>query len=232
MVVDRKPSKGKYVAAFFITSLIFLLGLTIGLVVDNERVRALENANRMQNLDYESIQFQYLFMNSLESSGNTTCVVLQKTIENSMKDLSKSLEDIQNYDKESNFNDDEFDLISRKYILDNLKYWLFAERAKKECDFDAVTILYFHTSSNCPNCPDQGTVLTYYKEKLQDRILIFPIDISSDAPEVNVLRARYNITELPSIVVDDKVYVGLVNRKDIANIICRYYDDKPDFCEK
>ena len=230
----RESSGKRYFVAFVITFMVFVLGLSIGLVVDNERVRSIENQNKEQSLRYESMQFQYLFINTLNSSGDS-CVVLEKTIENLMKDLSESLADLESYNQDSDFNKDKFKILSRQYIIDNLNYWLFAEKAKKECGIDIVTVLYFFDSKNCPTCDNQqGPILTFYKKQLENRLLIFPLDLANekDEPSLSVLRAKYNITELPSIVVGDKVYGGLVGKRDFANITCHDYADKPDFCER
>ena len=42
MVVKRKISKTRYIAAAIITLLIFIPGLLLGMIIDNERVRSLE----------------------------------------------------------------------------------------------------------------------------------------------------------------------------------------------
>ncbi len=227
----RARSNKKYIVAFFITSLVFALGLSVGLVVDNERVRSIENQNKMQNLDYDSMQFQYLFMNTLNSSAEA-CIVLESTLENIIKDLSESLADIEAYNEESDFNKDKFDLLSRQYTLDNLRYWLFAEQAKKDCGLDIVTVLYFF-DDKCTECNIQGTILTFYKKQLDKQLLIFPLDLNNEEEERSllVLKARYNITSVPSLVINDKVYQGVISKKNFANIICHDYVEKPDFCE-
>ena len=161
MAIKRKISKGKYIFALILTLIIFVLGLALGMLFDNLRVNWAEGENKKQEVDYLSLQFQYLYLTTLKDK-NASCSVLHSAMEESIMDLSKSLDTFIKYKEETKINKERYGQIGRNYILDNLKYWLFAKKTKEECDLDVVNILYFYSENNCPTCPNQGVILTYF----------------------------------------------------------------------
>jgi len=228
MVGERKVSKHKYLIAAAVALLIFSLGIMLGMVVDNERFRWVINKGEEQDVSYQSLQFQYLYLNTVIGSDNESCTVLRAQLEDTLSDLGSTLDKLVNFQQDSSLNKDDFDLIKRKYLVDNLEYWLFAQKAKRLCKSDLVTILYFYSGTKCDICPNQGVVLTYYKKKYEDRLLVFPIDVDLEPKEpiIKILRKRYQIYNYPSIVVEDKMYEGVVEKDALGGIICDNFIDK------
>jgi len=233
-MVERKISKHKYLLAGVITLLIFLLGMSLGLVWDSKRVQWAEKENKQRDLDYQSLQFQYLYLSTLQKQGqNETCSVLYTTLEQSVKDLGQTLDALIAYQKESSMNDEEYRLLERDYILDNFRYWLFAKQVQETCEKDIVTILYFYTKYDCGECNDQGTLLTHFKKIFKDSLLVFPIDteIKNDEISISLIEARYNITKYPSIVIKDRKYEGLIEIERLENLICSSFKKKQPECK-
>jgi hypothetical protein len=213
--------------ALVIAGLIFCLGVALGFIIDGQRIQWMQYQSQEQKSDYESLQWQYLFLTSARDK-EQTCVVLQATLEKSIIDLGGSLEKIQSYKKDSQINQKDYEIIERSYIIDNLKYWLLASKTKTECGEDYVIILYFFSEKNCPNCPDQGVILTHYKQKYETKLLVFPInlDLANTETSLRILESVYNITKLPSIVVEDKKYEGVVPLETVGKIICDNMQNK------
>lgn len=226
MKIKRKISWGRIFAAFLITILIFGLGIFMGLLFDYQRVQWSERESKQQKIDYESLQWQYLFLTSTEDK-EQMCILLKTSLDKSIVDLGESLDKIQSYKEQSQINDIDYKLIERTYLIDNLKYWLLATKTKKECGANYVTILYFY-SDKCEICPDQGIILTYFKKKYDDNVLIFPIntDMEKDESSMKVLTQLYNVSVVPSIVVEDQKYEGVISTEQLGKIICNEFQDK------
>ncbi len=227
MKIKRNFSKTRIFLALIITLLIFTLGLTLGLLLDTQRIQWSERESKQQKADYESLQWQYLFLTSTEDK-EETCILLKAAFDKSVTDLGESLDRIQSYRKQSQINDEDYVLIERAYIIDNLKYWLLARQYKQECGGEYAIVLYFFSEKNCPICPDQGVILTHYKKIYEEKLLVFPIntDLETQESSVKILQNRYNITELPSIVVGNKKYSGVVDMESLSEIICSNFNDK------
>ena len=95
------------------------------------------------------------------------------------------------------------------------------------CDIDRLALLYFYSAEYCANCPDQGVILTYFKKKYEDQLLVFPInvDLAQDESVIKFLLESYNISAYPSVVVGETVYSGVVATKEqLAKDICEGLD--------
>ncbi|MFH1641813.1 MAG: hypothetical protein ABIC04_02845 [Nanoarchaeota archaeon] len=229
--MKRKISKDKYFIAFFLTTIIFILGLSLGMLFDNLRIKSVEIDNKVMEVNYLSLQFQYLYLTSLDDT-NASCSVLRTATENAIDDLGESLQTFIRYKEESKINKDLYELVGRKYILDNLKYWLFTKKTKEKCDLDVVSILYFYSSENCPICPNQGVILTYFKKIFQDKLLVFPIDVDyeDNEPIIATLKNQYGITTYPTLIIEDEKYEGVINNKELKKIICLSYKYEEELC--
>lgn len=232
MVVERKISKQTYVFAAIFTVLIFSLGVSLGIIFDYQRLNWINQLTKEYDVDFRSLQFQSLYLSNLERD-NASCSVLSASLEDAVADLGYSLDRVLEYEKQSKIGGNGFDLIKRRYLLDNLRYWLFAREAKKLCDFDVVNILYFHSIDDCDTCPNQGVLLTYFKKIFGDRLLVFPIniDIEDEEPSIRMVKKRYDIEELPTIIIEDKKYEGIVERNELGRLICKGFKTKQKGCE-
>ena len=236
MVVKRRKSTYKYVIAGLLTLLIFGLGISLGMLLDNERVQWLEEREEQRDLDYESLQFQYHYLSTLKKT-NESCKVLKTTLEKSLKELDVTLDKLTSYKKGSDLNVDDYERLQRRYILDNIEYWLFAKQAKKECDnVDLVTILYFYSGKHCKRCSEQGVALTHYKKIFEEKLLVFPLDIDLEEkePMITILKSQFDITDtsVPTIIVEDEKFKEVVQIKELGEIICSSFKSEYPGCSQ
>jgi len=226
-MVKRKVSREKYVFAFLITALIFMLGLLLGLVVESKRIDYILFKDQEQRLDLQSLQLQYQFTNQFSEENN--CEALMRTFDTNLKSLEATRIRVENYRRDTSFNKREFDLLKREYILSQMNYWLLYSRARKLCDLDSATVLYFFADEEkCPNCEKQAVILTWLKYKLNMKLLtfVFDGDYATTEPMIKLLTDVYNVTEFPTLVINNKRYVDFTNRKSILSEICPTYNDK------
>ena len=215
----RAISKDKYITAGIITLLIFFLGVTLGLVIEDHRYNLVEEINQEQDVQYLSLQLQYLYLNSFSNYNN--CPILSATLKESIQDLSDSLSEVISYEEENNVEKGRQRKVMRRYILDNLRYWLLAQESKSKCDLDIVPIIYFY-ATDCPSCPNQGTILTYFKQLFGEQVLVFPInlDFRFEEPMVEIVMTQFNISKYPTLIIDNKKYEGVVKSEQLQSIIC------------
>ena len=223
MVVSlRKIEKERYIAAGVITAFIFLMGMLVGLMADIQKVNYAESVVQRQDVEFESLQLQYLYLQYLPKKD--VCPVIGKILENNLKTLQPILEKLIEYEENNKKGGEEYDLLKRKYILANIRYFVLAEKSREECDADIVTVLYFY-DKNCGVCPTQGFILSHLKSILQDRFLVFPFDASYDKePMINVLVTQYNVTVFPTLVINGKERVeGFRTEKELLEVVCPLY---------
>ena len=223
-MVKRTLSKEQYVVTAFLTLVVFLLGISLGMILSNERMKWAEETVRDQEVTFQSLQFQYLYLDSIEEDNNS-CVVLHASLEDALSVLGFSLDTFLEYKKQMKIQRDTNNAVERRYLLDNLRYWLLAKRAKKACGLDLVNILYFYSENECDICPDQGVILTYFKKKFEENLLIFPInaDLQENEPMIEILLKQYNVTTFPSIVIEETKFEDVIGKNTLGSILCELY---------
>ncbi|MFH1071938.1 MAG: hypothetical protein V1743_00750 [Nanoarchaeota archaeon] len=220
---NRPYKKRRYVAAFFITLLIFILGNLVGIVIESKRVNVIEQKSQLQRLDYESLQVQYLYMNQLIQERD--CDAMSKAFESNVRSLEDARLKLETYEQDSLLYKQDFEVLRRNYVLAQIRYFLLAKQTKELCKKDIVSVLYFFSSKEeCPDCEEQAFVLTYFKKLLKDNILIFSFDgRMEDEPMILLLKERYNVTSYPTIVVEGVRYEGLFNKNKLQKELCKQY---------
>lgn len=224
-MVKRIINWKKHFLALFITLVIFIVGILVGVRLSDERVVYTQNIVAQQKLEYESLQLQLLYL----SENKENCDLLFSTLERNLYDLEQQRLRLEQFISSSN--DEEYDLIKNEYLLTEIRYWMLAKDAREFCDADFVPILFFYLrNEDCELCSTQGHILTYVKDKLKQSVLIFSLDVASDDPMIKLLKNSFNVTITPSIVIDDKLYEGLTEKELIFEDACSHFVNPPSFC--
>jgi len=226
----RKISKDKYIIATFLTLGIFFLGLLLGFVIEAKRVSYIRMLSQEQELDFTSLQLQYQYIDQLNQEDD--CDAVLKTSDNYIESLESARLKLESYNEVQKISKQDFEILKREYILSQLNYWLFSTKTKELCDADAVILLYFFsTDEKCPRCEQQAFILTYLKKKLDDKILTFALDSEYiEEPMITLLKERYDVTEFPTLVIEDAKYVGLTSKEAILKEICPHYKAEVKEC--
>ncbi|TKJ17362.1 hypothetical protein CEE44_02400 [Candidatus Woesearchaeota archaeon B3_Woes] len=226
---ERVISKRRFALSLILTSFIFLIGILVGYTLTAERTDYLEEISYKQKIDYESLQLQSLYLDL--SATNVSCHIFNKILETSLNDVGKAQSKVDFYIQETSKKS--YTELKRGYLLAQIRYWLLNQKIKENCQAEHVSVLYFYSNEECVECGAQSTVLSYLKEKLKDRLLVFSLDADfRNEPMVGVLKQTYNITKIPSVVIEDSVFDKLIGKDDLIQEICKNYKEKPELCVK
>jgi len=222
----RKFEKRKYIIAFIITLAIFLLGFFLGFVMDLQRVNYFQEITDKQKLDLNSLQLQYEL--AQEEPFSESCGAFEVLFQRFMTDLEYNRQRIDTYQEQANIKSEDFQNLKREYMLSQIKFWQISRNLEKFCpqNYDFVTVIYFYSDEvSCSDCVNQANVLDYYKRVLKDKILIFSIDETFKDREsiIELFKATYNITQYPTLIIDDKVYSSMIDKAELKNILCSGY---------
>ncbi|MFT4297950.1 MAG: hypothetical protein ACMXX5_02050, partial [Candidatus Woesearchaeota archaeon] len=114
--------------------------------------------------------------------------------------------------------DPEIIQMKKYYSLLQIRHWLLFSKAQEMCDVDLGIILYFYSNEKCPDCNTQGNVLTSFRKKYADEIKVYAFDVDLDDPAVATLVDIYNVSQVPTIVYNDYVFVGFTGMQRLENI--------------
>ena len=227
----RKINKRFYGLAGIITIIIFLFGLSLGILIESERVNYVEGNRNYEKVEYESLQVQYLYLSYLSTSGRgESCEAFAATLNQYIKRTDDTRIKLEDYIAKGNVYTEEFRLLKREYIQSQMNYWILAMKTKELCKTDYVTVLYFH-STDCPDCANQGYVLDYMKKLFDDRLLVFAFDTNfTEEPMIDLLKSTYHIEKTPTVIIENDTYEGFVSKDTLMKSVCTKYQQKPKEC--
>lgn len=223
--MPRQLTTRIYIFSFLASLLIFSFGLTIGLLIEKERLQTIERISLEKEVNLKSLQLQQSYI----KDGNVNCEALNTILGSNIKTLSDAMDKVIDYNKRGIIDSEDFRLQLQNYFLTEIQFFLLTKEVKERCQTDAVTILYFH-NEEIQNT--QGYVLDYLKTIFGSKLMVFSFDVNfQEEPMVSVLLKTYSITQFPSIVVDDKLYSGGATRDELFSYLCQRIKDIPKECD-
>ncbi len=208
---NRTLSTKRYLFAFIITTSIFLIGILLGSYLTTKKVAALRDLQqdlRTQLLSYD-LQSSLLTENVCVFNEQETLVEELSTLADRLTAMEEQL---------GNSNPDVLSL-KRYYSLLEIRHWLFLKKLNNVCSARSTFILYFYADdTSCPSCQSQGYILSYLRQKYP-LLRVYSFDIRINDPALATLKSLYNITAVPSIVVNEKTYARYLQRDELETIL-------------
>jgi hypothetical protein len=209
--VKKRIEKAKYIATFSLATLILLIGIIIGQLVAEQKVKEFLTIS-------QELRLSLLGMDTQEKLAKEfLCNVdIWKLTENKIK-LGQKIEFLEGkFGKE---NKDVKELL-KEYTLLSIRQWLLLKEFKEKCNKTLVIILFFYSNErNASLSEAQGYILDYIYHKYGKPISIFAFDYELENPALDVLKKIYGITVVPSIVVNEKTYLGFREKAEVEAII-------------
>jgi thiol-disulfide isomerase/thioredoxin len=222
--MERKISRARYVIVFFLTAIIFSLGIFIGGTLEELRVKSLYLSLQEQDVEYNDVLTERYFIEHLvnQAKKNIDCNFLMEAYRNSIRHLDTAREKLDSYMDSSFIKQKQYEMIKGRYADMQINYWLLFKKIKSLCPSDSYSILYFYKEGkDCPKCEDQGVHLMYVKQKLKGKVMVFSLDADRSGPNA-LLVDRYHIfnREYPVLIINDSVH-GYMTNEQIFSLLCK-----------
>lgn len=212
-----------FIKVGIITTIVFISGILFGLVVGGERVSELEKTIINLNNNINNAELQFLFFDVMGK--NASCQYLIKEAGNLGDEAEQLGREVELFENSRKIDEKSFHQLKMRYTSVLIRDWLMLEKIKKTCEGNYITLLYFYSNKQCDKCQEQGIILSYLKEKLKDRFLVFAIDSDLELQIVKMLKDAYSVQEYPTLVINGEVYPGFMDIQEIKNITCNYNKD-------
>jgi len=214
----RSIDWARYIISFVITAAIFGTVLYISQVATAKRINEIKSIQDKIAIDLLSSETQFSLLASGAACNEDGNSVLAPEIEKLGERLSYM---------EDQLGTDNSDVIGLKkyYSLLQIKDYLLTKELSQKCGFKTVSIIYFYSNNDCPECTRQGYVLTALHEAYPT-LRIYAFDANLDLSAIKTLQTVTKAPEsVPSMIINGKVYTGFKTLEEIESKLPKTFID-------
>ena len=200
----------KYVLTFLITAMIFLTAIVLSRYFSNRKIASLKDMEDKIATDIMSSKAQYDLL------AESSCKDLSgDLLSQELNVLAQKL----TYTEETlGKNSPDYLKLKTYYTLLQINDYLLMKKISAKCNIKLVFILYFY-STDCPECEQQGYVLTYLR-RLYQNWRIYSFDYNLDNPALRALISVYKVKgTTPAMVINGKVYNGFMDKDKLESTL-------------
>ncbi len=207
-----------FLEAFLVATFLFTFGILVGIFIENARANAVEN--NFITLETDILDAKLIS----DLIGKSECgLAIQKNIEFADRVFWEA-QQLTKYE-DSNQITEIIKIQHKKYDLLRARIWINSIDIKERCDTDYHNIVYFYEYDN-PSLTKKAkqevisNLLMDIKEEQGENILLLSLAGDIDSPSIDLLKNKYNITELPVILIDENIKItDLETKEDITKYL-------------
>ena len=203
----------RYTLALVISLVIFLSGFLASNTLTNKKLESLQNVENDISLNILSSETEYDLLNEVDCSNFNNQTTLTKEI----GALADNLSILEN----NNQNDPRIISAKERYSVLLIKDYLLSKRLATKCGTKPGFVIYFYGNADvCPECVKTGFALSSLRQDYE-KLRVYAFDYNLDLPLIKTLANIYGVKaeQLPAVVINNKMYVGLNNKKEIDDLL-------------
>jgi hypothetical protein len=213
-------SKHSFWIAFVFTIIIFSLGLIFGYFIEHNRSDSVEFSLMRSEITLTDEQIR----NDQIFNSEVSCEIAEKNTFEFADRIYNEAVKLEEYDSRSTFGR-VLKTVHKRYDLMRVMLYNEGKYLREECNSSIHVVVYFFSyDEQDVDVRAQQTayarVLTDLKEEFHSEILLVPIAGNLELSSVDLIMDEYNITKMPSILIDDGIVVDDINElSNIENIV-------------
>lgn len=209
-----------YLKAALLTLLVFVSGIAVGWYLDETRVSFVKSKIDELEVSFSNLALEEEFYRSVVTDSKILCNIYISKANDLALQAGKLGSYLESFREISKFSLHNIESLKDRYFILNLQLWLYMRKLREGCNYNATTILFFYTSVNkCDDCIAQGIVLDQLKKKDPNKYMIFAIDVDSKLGIVNALKVYFNVTQVPTLIVNERQKLeGFVPKQELEEI--------------
>lgn len=217
-MVAREHYRSLFISTVILTTVVFVIGVFVGYWIDRSRTGDVVNTFRINELDAQSYQIEQEFF---ELFGEYSCELASRRLSEMAHDLGEIGYYLVGYEKNSLFQRDDYDYLLRKYFLMEVRTYTLFMNMKKSCKSDDIIILYFFDPEDQLSVR-QGNVLDVLV-KGYGNLSVFSLNTKYEGDLlVNSVKLHYNVTQAPTLIINDKQRIeGFATKDELEKIFGR-----------
>lgn len=225
MVYEVMQTRNKiFLETLAITLVILIVGFAIGFFVESYRADKIFRDYKAFEVESLDLKMQTYYLETIESSSCASAI--QENINFADRVYNEGLL-IQKYEDESELTQNIL-LEKKRYVLLDEQLWINSMILRKKCDNPFHTLIYVYSQNpDSSKEAEQAAISKTLQEIKQERgndIILVPIAGDMGIISIESQLRNYNITYLPSVLIDEKTVLAGFNTKDD---ILKYFVSSP-----
>ncbi len=215
-----KNQKYIFLYALILTFFVFNFGIFMGYLLESSRI------DKINSL-YIDAEMELLDQMAQRDSFEVLDLDCTSLTEENTKFGDKIFEEallIQRYE-DANRLSEEITSQHKRFDLLRTIFWINSIKIKQKCNPSYHTVVYLYKYNN-PSLEEASkqrffsNLLRDIKESNGGKMMLIPIAADNDIPSMNLLLKKYNITELPVILIDENIkIIDVKDRDDIEKYL-------------
>jgi hypothetical protein len=213
-----KSQKHVFWEALLVTILIFTIGIFFGILIEGNRMDTINEYYAQSEISLMDM----IIYQDIVKSDDTTCETL---IESNIKFADKIYSEavfLSRYDDQQLTKGAE--LAQKRYSLLRTLLWMDIIKTQENCenDFNSVIYLYRQNTQDLTKKAEQkvwSKILGDLKEELGNEIILIPIGVVEEDISLNTIIKKYEITELPAVIVNDHPITEISSKEDLKKYL-------------
>jgi hypothetical protein len=200
--------------AFLITVLIFLIILGVSLMFENGRVEDVRKTMTEIDVLWNDARFFDQYVAS--ASGSECDFLFDENMKLGDRIYREGLK-IESYEGANRITDA---LLTEKkrYALLDLQFLKNSIEIKKACNSNFSTVVSFYSQYNeTDEQKIEDRVLLDFKQKCGPKTIYVTFPVDMELSSISIVRSLYNVTRIPSVVIDEKTVLPGVTSLDELN---------------
>ncbi|MFP4038806.1 MAG: hypothetical protein ACLFTA_03410 [Candidatus Nanohaloarchaea archaeon] len=198
------------------TLIMVLLGVFVGLQMDNLRQDHLSQELRQSNLETET----FVALQSYIEGSENYCELMQVRVPDINRRSAELGSKLTQLEGQNLGNDTEYDYIRDRYYNNQIRLYSALKKYEGQCGVNQTKVLFFFDESI--DSQRQGEVLNELVQETNISIFSFNSELErpevGKSPVVEVLKADYNVTEAPTLIVnDERKLEGFISKRELQN---------------
>lgn len=209
-----------FLEAFVISLAFLIIGFEIGLYVEYSRTNDIVNQYKNFEINALDLKLQDYYYQIMDSASCNQAIKENLIFADKIYNTGLELEKFEDANQLSK------DLLIEKqrYSLLKTELWFNSISLKKKCNNPFHTVAYIYSNSQSTSKKAEQEAISQVLKKLKDKygnnIILLPIVGDMNLNVVDVQLRIYNITYIPSIIIDEKsVISGYATLEDIEKYI-------------
>jgi len=207
-----------YITAAFLTFAIFVAGIIIGWLLDQNRVNSITSQIEDIQITMDDLRLEDQFLSTIEDT--SSCSLYLSRVQSLSKKTDELASELDTYKGLTYFQAEAIDKLKNKYTILNLDLWLQIVNLRKNCGYNFTTVVYFYSLESCVQCQAQGIVLDAMKKENPGNLMIFAVDSNLDLEIVELIKNNFNVSIAPTLIInEEETFEGFINSKRLNEII-------------